>query len=696
MTNAAPRPTRTRSTRSAVRLLVTLVALVVLAPAAASAMPIEDFPHYQPQTNCSPNPKPGTVKLAAWLQKTYPGSGSLGISRSCNDGGVSEHKEGRAFDWALDVHSARDRGYAAAFMKRVFATDKVGNADALARRMGIMYLIWNDHIYSATYHYKKRAYLNSACKNLTSCPDVLRHRNHMHISLTRAGGAGKTSWYTKKAPTTGTTKPAPTPAPKPAPTPAPKPSPTPAPKPKPAPKPAPEPTRPPQDHDHHGAPRRPDGVLDLREAGLVSLGVPTDGTARETHFKLEGGHTYRLTAAGLFTYGSPSQVADAACVWSTTKRSWVPRPDAGVVRRHGTMDLVVNGSRVFGSDCRASHVYRATITPKHTRTMVLKVSNDRAARGRLTLTISRRGADLSSVLPTYPRLTAAPAAVTTAPRGYGLLGETLSVPAGAPVTTATELQAGAQYRVTVSGTMSLGGGSETDGQCTWFAGSWYRQVSLDPRFPDQDHGQLYVDGVPFAPESAGCDTRVHATTLTATRDGRMTFALWDPLATTDDTGALTVTVQRLTALPVPAPAATETPQRTYAWSQDHDWVQVAANAPAGSSTTMRLRKGEQVQLIVRGWERSGDTASDASCVQTSAGWVQRDPSLALEQDPLDLWVDGQPVDWRSLGRGGVCSDDEHAYTARFTATHNGRLNLALLDLDYRDNRGSFYVTVLRD
>ena len=187
------------------RLLALALALVVLVPAAASAVPIEDFATYDPQTNCSPNAKPGTLKLSVWLQQQYPGSGSLGISRSCNDGGVSEHKEGRAFDWAVNVSSTRDRAFVADFFAKIFATDAEGNPDALARRMGIMYLIWNDHIYSSYYGFKARDY--KGCKVLSSCSDTLRHRNHVHISLSRAGGNGLTSWYTggTAVPPTGTT-----------------------------------------------------------------------------------------------------------------------------------------------------------------------------------------------------------------------------------------------------------------------------------------------------------------------------------------------------------------------------------------------------------------------------------------------------------------------------------------------------------
>jgi len=86
------RPHRTMPRRRAARLLGMVLAVVVLVPAAASAVPVEPYAPYQPQTICSPNAKPGTLKLSGWLQKEYPGSGSLGIARSCKDGGVSEHK----------------------------------------------------------------------------------------------------------------------------------------------------------------------------------------------------------------------------------------------------------------------------------------------------------------------------------------------------------------------------------------------------------------------------------------------------------------------------------------------------------------------------------------------------------------------------------------------------------------------------
>ncbi len=68
--------------------------------------------------------------------------------------------------------------------------------------------------------------------------------------------------------------------------------------------------------------------------------------------------------------------------------------------------------------------------------------------------------------------------------------------------------------------------------------------------------------------------------------------------------------------------------------------------------------------------------------------------MLVGADPLDLWVDGTRVAWRALGRADGCSS-EHAYSARYTAAKNGRLRLAVLDLDHRDNTGTLEVTLLR-
>ena len=156
--------------------------------------PVEDYAAYAPQKYCHPRAKPGTRALAVWLEDTYAGTSVPLPLRSCA-GSVSEHKEGRALDWTLDAATQADRARARDFLATVFGTDADGNTHAIARRMGIMYIIWNDHLYGSYRKFEARDYLASSCKTLSGCSKTLRHRDHMHISLSRAGGRGETSWY---------------------------------------------------------------------------------------------------------------------------------------------------------------------------------------------------------------------------------------------------------------------------------------------------------------------------------------------------------------------------------------------------------------------------------------------------------------------------------------------------------------------
>jgi hypothetical protein len=174
--------------------VLALVAAVLVAPAAqADDAQIEGYASYEPQTTCHPKPRPGTRVLGTWLVKNLGGGGGA-AGRSCG-GGASEHKDGRAIDWTLDATSKEGRAIAQAFLEKVFKTDKDGNTHALARRMGIMYVIWDDHMYAAWGEFEIDDYLSSSCTSKKKCSKTLRHRDHMHISLSMAGAKGKTTWY---------------------------------------------------------------------------------------------------------------------------------------------------------------------------------------------------------------------------------------------------------------------------------------------------------------------------------------------------------------------------------------------------------------------------------------------------------------------------------------------------------------------
>ncbi|MFC5731063.1 MULTISPECIES: hypothetical protein [Nocardioides] len=171
-----------------------LATVVTVASPAAGALPVDDYAPYQPQTRCAPKAKPGTVVLGRWVERRFGGNLG-GISRPCRVGGRSEHKEGRAFDWTVNARRPADRRRVHRFLTTLFATDAAGNPDALARRMGVMYVIWDDRIWSAWNGFRAEPYRHSGCKRLRRCSPTLRHRDHVHVSITRQAARGLNSWY---------------------------------------------------------------------------------------------------------------------------------------------------------------------------------------------------------------------------------------------------------------------------------------------------------------------------------------------------------------------------------------------------------------------------------------------------------------------------------------------------------------------
>jgi hypothetical protein len=152
---------------------------------AYSGPDIEGFARYEGQSTCDPTPKPGTLALRDVLLARYPSTKSLGVSRDCAIGGQSEHKEGRAFDWAADVNDATDVAAVNDFLTALFATDAEGHKFALARRMGVMYVIWNHQIWGAY----------NAQQGWRPYDGANPHTDHVHISLSWAGGKGLTSFW---------------------------------------------------------------------------------------------------------------------------------------------------------------------------------------------------------------------------------------------------------------------------------------------------------------------------------------------------------------------------------------------------------------------------------------------------------------------------------------------------------------------
>jgi len=202
------RAPRTRAALAATTLLAGLLPALVAAPAAQASMAvprsgtlpvgIDASASYQGQSTCSPTPKVGALKLAALLRATY-GSFSVGISRPCSDGGQSEHKEGRALDWMVSSRVPGQKARATAFLTWLLAPGADGQPAAMARRLGVMYIGWNDHFWAS---YRPEAGWTDL-KGCSTDPkkraggfDTYCHRNHVHLSLSWEGAMAMTSFWT--------------------------------------------------------------------------------------------------------------------------------------------------------------------------------------------------------------------------------------------------------------------------------------------------------------------------------------------------------------------------------------------------------------------------------------------------------------------------------------------------------------------
>lgn len=158
---------------------------------------IEPLGGYVPDNSCAQVAQPGTLRLARLLTSTYSGTGYL-TTRPCGSDGLAstEHYDGRAVDWMNSLRNPKQKAQATAVLNWLFATDRWGNRYANARRLGVMYIIWNNRIwgaYSAAQGW--RPYSSCAAHPEISW-DTTCHRNHMHISLTWEGSQARTSFWT--------------------------------------------------------------------------------------------------------------------------------------------------------------------------------------------------------------------------------------------------------------------------------------------------------------------------------------------------------------------------------------------------------------------------------------------------------------------------------------------------------------------
>jgi hypothetical protein len=152
-----------------------------------------DDPVYDPATHCAPKAKKGVLAAVRWLERNAAGQfwGTYRCER-WGKGSASLHAESRAIDW----HPA-SRTAAAKLIELLLAPDRAGNAQALARRMGVEELIWDCSYWGAGQpQFGRYGYCyGRSGKRKKGLNPTAAHMDHVHIGFSKKGAAGRTSFW---------------------------------------------------------------------------------------------------------------------------------------------------------------------------------------------------------------------------------------------------------------------------------------------------------------------------------------------------------------------------------------------------------------------------------------------------------------------------------------------------------------------
>jgi hypothetical protein len=203
-------------------------------------------------------------------------------------------------------------------LKWLFASDSHGNPDAMFRRLGLMYIIWNKRIWGSwSQHWEPYS-----CSGVTLC-----HVDHMHFSFGWAGAEKKTSYWTHKV------------------------------------SPVVEPPLP---------------YFGKRGAHRVLQVQARTGSA-DAMWLFKGGARYRLTATGVWQSAKGAKAkADALC--TKTSHGWVPAADGAIsvggdqLQSWGEQWVPVHDA---GNGCNTqNHAYRLVLTPPNSTTVTADLPDD--------------------------------------------------------------------------------------------------------------------------------------------------------------------------------------------------------------------------------------------------------------------------------------------------------------------------------
>jgi hypothetical protein len=164
--------------------------------AAFAIVDIDGYPRRTPVTACA-DPlldRPGVAAFRTMILSQVGGTDDgLAVCKEIANGSgtLSDHADGRAWDWHMNANRRADRAVVDRVLDWLLRTDERGHRNAMARRIGITYIIWN-HLY-----YRVGSD-DAQWVPYTSTSDP--HDTHVHFSFSVAGASQQTSWWAERGP----------------------------------------------------------------------------------------------------------------------------------------------------------------------------------------------------------------------------------------------------------------------------------------------------------------------------------------------------------------------------------------------------------------------------------------------------------------------------------------------------------------
>ena len=158
----------------------------------SAAAATERWPADVRQDSCDPVTKPGVRAFRTLVLTQHPdATGVADQPVACDTPGTDERKEGRAWVWAIPATDSARAADVTSLLHWLTATDPAGHVAANARRLGLLYIVWNGQLLDFTRY--RAGWAPFTCDSTRTCSS-----DGVVFAFTWAGAVKQTSYWTRR------------------------------------------------------------------------------------------------------------------------------------------------------------------------------------------------------------------------------------------------------------------------------------------------------------------------------------------------------------------------------------------------------------------------------------------------------------------------------------------------------------------